>query len=215
MTTLADFRGRVKSALGIKPSVTSTEKGFEDDNLDNHIRQSVEEFSLYVPVEATANVAVSGGSRSFALSALTRPIGVAAVEYPLGQWPRALLDFDVFGGTVTLDHGPPSGGYTVAVYYTQQHLVDGSGSTIEPEHEHVIVEGAAAQAGLARAVQAASYAEAALTNPVTFQHLRPAQQRLERWREHLRALGSGRLRRRQSYSPSTAPASRSIVGWPS
>src|SRR5262249_29182970 len=153
MTTLADFRDRVKYALGI--TGTSTERGFDNNSIDKHTIQAVEEFSLAVPLRSRADVAVSGGTRSFDLSSLTRPIAVEAIEYPVGDWPRVLLDFDLWGTTVTIDLGPPGSAYTVRVYYTAQHLVDGVGSTVEGEHENVIVEGATALALLARAAGAA------------------------------------------------------------
>ena len=208
MTTLVDFRTRVLYALGI--GGTSTERGFDNASIEQHVQRAVEEFSLYVPVQARSDIAVTGGSREFALSALTRPIDVHAVEYPTGRWPRMLLDFDVWGVTVTLDHGAPAAGYTVRVYYTQQHLVDGSGSTIEPEHESVVVEGATAMAIMARAMGAASSAETSTTAPQTYQHLRVAQTRLDRWRDLLRRL-AGETRPRQLYTPASAPLGRDIV----
>lgn len=211
MTVLSDVRARVLYALGLTAS--STERGFTDVNVDEHIKRAVEEFSLHVPAEASADVAVAGGARTFSTSALTRPIRVTAVEYPIGQWPRALLDFDTWGSTVTLDDGPPTAGYTVRVSYAQQHLVDGSGSTIAPAHEHVIVEGAAAFAILARALGSAATRESATTAYQTYDHLRIAQARLARWRDALRRLESS-TGRRTLYSPATGPTRRDIASWP-
>lgn len=198
MTTLADFRIRVLYALGV--SGTSTERGFDDASIDRHIQQAVAEFSLHVPAEARADVSVSGGSRQFAVTALTRPLRVLAVEYPPDRWPRAFVDFDVWGNTVTLDLSPPPTAYAVRVYYTQQHLVDAGGSTVPAGHEHVVVEGATALAILARAMGAANTAETATVAPQTYQHLRVAQERLLRWREMLRRLG-GRLEHHALRSP--------------
>ncbi|HET8644139.1 MAG TPA: hypothetical protein VFO85_01545, partial [Vicinamibacteria bacterium] len=135
----------------------------------------------------------------------------AAVELPMGQWPRALVDFDRWGGTLTLDIAPPSVNTTARVYYEQAHLVDGAGSTVAAEHEHVIVEGGAALALLARAAGAAQTLETATTQPQTYQHLRLAQARLARWRAELRRL-AGRMVRRSIYVPATTPLSRSVVG---
>jgi hypothetical protein len=192
MTTLADFRAWVLYALGVSGS--TTERGFDDASIDRHIQQAVAEFSLYVPAEARADVGLSGGSRQFAVTALTRPLRVLAVEYPLDRRPRTFVEFGVWAGTVTLDLSPPETAYTVRVYYRQQHLVDISGSTVPAAHEHVVVEGAAALAILARAMGAANAAETATVAPQTYQHLRVAQERLLRWRELLRRLG-GRLER--------------------
>jgi hypothetical protein len=187
MTTLVDFRAWVLYALGI--SGTSPERGFDDASIDRHIQQAVAEFSLHVPAEARADIGLGGGSRQFALAALTRPLRVRAVEYPPDRWPRAFVEFAVWAGTVTLELSPPETAYTVRVYYTQQHLVDAAGSTVPAAHEHVVVEGAAALAILARAMGAANTAETATVAPQTYQHLRVAQERLLRWREMLRRLG--------------------------
>jgi hypothetical protein len=211
MTTIVDLRTRVLYALGI-PGM-STERGFDSDSVDQHIVQAAEELSLYVPAEATADVSVGGGTRTIALSALTRAIAVRSVEYPVGQWPRTLLDFDVWGGTLTLDISPPVTAYTVRVYYAQQHLVDGSGSTPRPEHENVVVEGATALAILARAMGAANTAETATVAPATYQHLRVAQERLNRWRTLLRRLAGGPARR-ALYTPAAVPSARDTVTWP-
>jgi hypothetical protein len=208
MTTLTDFRNRVKAALGI--SGASAERGFDDPSLDQHVKQAVEEFSIYVSVEASADLTVTAGTRTLGVGGLTRPLRVAAVETPVGQWPRSLVDFDRWSATLTLDIAPAAVNTPARVYYEQGHLVDGSGSTVAPEHEHVIVEGAAALALLARVAGAAQTLETSTNQPQTYQHLRLAQERLTRWRAQIRRLG-GQVVRRQAYAPSTAPVSRSVV----
>ena len=208
MTTLADFRGRVLYALGI--TATSTERGFDNASVDRHIQQAVEELSLYLPGEVSADLAVAAGARTVALAALSRVLRVQAVEYPLGQRPRALLDFDVWGGLLTLDHDPPTAAYTVRVYFTQQHLVDATGSTVAVGHENLVVEGAAALAILARAMGFAQVVESATTPINVHPHLRVAQERLLRWRELLRRLGNP-VRSGALYAPGSVPASRFVV----
>jgi hypothetical protein len=210
MTTLADFRARVLYAMGV---TASSERGLTDTNVDEHIRRAVEEFGLYVPAQATADLTLIGGARTLSTAGLTRAVAVTAVEYPIGAWPRRLIDFDVWGSTVTLDLQPPAADYTVRLYYTQRHVVDASGSTIDPAHESVIVEGAAAHAILARAMGAANTAETATVAPQTYQHLRVAQERLDRWRALLRRL-SGRIDRRVLYVPGSGPLRRDVVTWP-
>lgn len=208
MTTIADFRVRVKAALGF--SGASAERGFDDASLDQHIRQAVEEYSGFVPGEASADLTVTAGTRTLGVGGLTRPVRVAAVETPVGRWPRALVDFDRWNATLTLDMAPPSANTTARVYYEQAHLVDAAGSTVAPEHEHVIVEGAAALALLARVAGAAQTLETATTQPQTYQHLRLAQSRLARWRAELRRIG-GRVVRRSMYAPAAPPVSKSVV----
>jgi|SRR5829696_2098089 len=208
MTTLADFRLRVKAALGIAGA--SAERGFDDTSLDQHIKQAVEELSAYAPVETSTDLTVAAGARTLNIVGLTRPLRVAAVELPVGMWPRALLDFDRWGPVLTLDIAPPSAATVARVYYEQAHLVDGAGSTVAPEHEHILVEGGVALALLARAAGAAQTLETATTQPLTYQHLRLAQERLSRWRVALRRLG-GRTTHRALYTPATTATQRSLV----
>jgi hypothetical protein len=212
MTTLADFRTRAKSELGIAGA--SAERGFSDADLDQHISRVAEEFSLVRPIQARADVTVTGGTRTFLLTALTRPIRVAAVEYPIGQWPRALLDFDVWGDEVSLDHGPPGGNYSVRVYYEQKHLVDGAGSTVEAEHEHVIVVGACAYGLLARHAGAAQTQDSATASAHTMPHLRLGQEWYRRYQRLLDEAGRRRVRTRRFYVPATSPIGRGVVDWP-
>lgn len=208
MTTLADLRTRVKGALGI--TGTSSERGFTDAQLDQHLIEAIAEFSLYVPAQVSADLTLASGSRALSVGALARLIRVAGVEYPTGQWPRAFVDFDRWGGMLTLDVSPPAADSTARVYYEQAHLADASGSTVESEHEHVVVEGAAALAMMARTAGAAQTAESATSQPQTYQHLRIAQTSLARWRASLRLL-SGRLRGQQLYMPGGAPVQRHVV----
>lgn len=206
MATLADFRNQLKAALAISGS--SAERGFDDPSLDQHIREAAREFSLYVPVEASADVVIAGGTRTIALSGLSRPIRVLTVETPPGNWPRTLVDFEVYGNTVTLDV-LPSSNQSATVHYTQAHLIDSSGSTVEPEHEGVIVQGAAALALLSRATGAAQTLETSTNQPVTYQHLRLAQERLRQWRVQVRRLGG--MGRRQMYSQQPSAARRNVA----
>jgi hypothetical protein len=211
MTTIVDFRDRVKAALGITAS--SSERGFGDAHLDEHVKRAVQEFSIYVAAEASADLAISAGTRTLDVSSLTRLLRVAAVETPVGQWPRAFVDFSQWGATLTLDIAPPAVNTTARVYYEQRHLVDESGSTVAPEHEHVIVEGATAFALLARAAGAAQTLETATAQPLTYQHLRIAQSRLAHWRAQVRRL-SGRVVRHRLFVPAGGPVQHSAVGEP-
>jgi len=213
MTTQVDFRNRVKAELGIVGA--SAERGFDDAALLEHIQRTVEELSLARPLEAQADVLVTGGSRSFALSALTRPVAVLAVEYPAGLWPPEMLDTIVFGGAVRLDHSPPASNYTVRVYYEQRHLVDGSGSTVAAEHEWIVVVGACAYAVFARTAGFAQSVEISGTPPLTYPHLRLGEEWRRQYQAALADLRRQRPRRRRMYSPGTGRVNRDVVEWPS
>ena len=72
------------------------------------------------------------------------------------------------------------------------------------------VEGGTAFAILARAAGAANTLETATSQPMTHQHLRIAQTRLEHWREQIRRL-SGRVVRHRLFVPVSGPVRRSVV----
>jgi hypothetical protein len=211
MSTITDFRSMSRSLYGTDPT---TDRGFVDAVLDRTINQAVSEFSQHVPIKATATVNVTGGSRTWGMAAaLTRPIRVMAVEYPVDRWPRVLLDFDVWGDTVTLDHSPPAGGYSVKVYYDQAHLVDASGSTIEAEHEYLVAEGAFVYSLFARTIGAANTFDTTATGtpmPNAMQHLRVAEARLAHWRRQLRRVAS-QVQTRSLYPPGSRPYARDVV----
>lgn len=211
MTTATDFRARALLEMGI--STSSGERGLTNADMDGHVQRAVEEYTRWFPAEEKTDIAVSGGARIINMSSLTRPIDVVACEYPTGNRPRTFVDFDVWDQVVTLDHGAPTSGYTVSVYYTQRHLVDGSGSTIRLDHEDIVVEGIVALALLARATGAAQTADnVAFIGGGTPYHLQIAESRVRRWKAALRSLA--RVRRRSLYNPATGTTLKSVVEAP-
>ena len=209
MTTIVDLRARVQAALGITGA--SAEPGYEDASLDQHITRAVGEFSTYLPVKSSTDLALAAGSRTRGIGGLARLLRVVAVETPVGRWPRALVDYDHWSTSLTLDLAPPGADTTVRVYYEQAHLVDTIASTVPIELEYMLVEGAAAFAVLARATAAANTWTLSSVQPQTYQHLRIAQSRLAAWRSGLRRLG-GRTVRRRFYTPASGPVQRAVVG---
>jgi hypothetical protein len=100
----------------------------------------------------------------------------------------------------------------VKVYYDQAHLVDTSGSTIEPEHEYLVAEGAFVYSLFARAIgQANTFDTTGATQQAqTMPHVRIAQERLDHWRRQLRYLAA-QVRTRALYPPGNPPAARDTV----
>lgn len=211
MTTIVDFRSKARALYGTDPT---TDRGFVDTVLDNSIKQAVMEFSQYVPRRLSTFMGINGGVRAFLMSDLgSLVMRVVAVEYPLNRWPRSLLEFDVWGDTVTLDHSPPSTVYSVRVYYHEQHLVDGSGSTIAAQHEYLIAEGAFIYSLFGRTIGMANTFDVSGTNQQanTMPHLRVAQERLDHWRRQLAKIGN-ELRTAAMYAPGSRIAAKTVVG---
>lgn len=147
---LDTMRARVRTDLR-DPSA----ERWDDDTLDRHIARALAEFSLAAPREATATLATSEGSRDLDLASLDGRIAVDGVEYPVGQYPPALVAFSIWGETLTLDvDSAPSEGEDVLVRYSAAHTLDAEGTTVPEALHDLVATGAAAYA----AIEWASYA---------------------------------------------------------
>jgi hypothetical protein len=147
---LDTMRARVRTDLR-DPSA----ERWDDDTLDRHIARALAEFSLAAPREATATLATSGGSRDLDLASLDGRIAVDGVEYPVGQYPPALVAFSIWGETLTLDvDSAPPEGEDVLVRYSAAHTLDAEGTTVPNALHDLVATGAAAYA----AIEWASYA---------------------------------------------------------
>ncbi|MBI2304693.1 MAG: hypothetical protein HYU86_08120 [Chloroflexi bacterium] len=120
-----------------------------DNELDRHIQRAVAEFSLAVPLEATASLTTTAGSRELSLASLTDRVVVEAVEYPVGYYPPRYVSFSVWGDTLSLlvDNAPEAG-EAVKVYYGKLHTLNATTSTIPVPLEEVVATGGAAYAAL-------------------------------------------------------------------
>lgn len=118
-----------------------------DAEIDRHIDRALRELSLAAPLEATAELITSSGSRDLDLSALTDRVAIDAVEYPSGLYPPAFVPHSVWADTLTLlVDGAPVAGESVIVRYAKLHVLDGSGTTLPPALEDLVATGAAAYA---------------------------------------------------------------------
>jgi len=147
---LDTMRARVRTDLR-DPSA----ERWDDDTLDRHIARALAEFSLAAPREASATLVTSEGSRDLDLASLAGRIAVDGVEYPVGQYPPALVAFSIWGETLTLevDSAPPAG-EDVLVRYSAAHTLDAEGTTVPDALHDLVATGAAAYA----AIEWASYA---------------------------------------------------------
>lgn len=145
MTTLADIRSRVRKDLHDTDAATYR---WTDSQLDRHVDRALNDLSLAVPVEKTATVATTNGSRDLSLSALGGLIAVEAVEYPPGEFPAAYAAFGRWAETLTIHVEPVPSGGNAKLYYTARHTLDGSGSTVPAHLEDLLATGAAGYAAL-------------------------------------------------------------------
>lgn len=145
MTTLTDVRTRIRKDLH---DLDSAAYRWADSQLDRHIGRALDELSLAIPLEKTALVATTNGSRDLSLSSLTGLIEVEAVEYPVGGFPPAYIETSRWGDTITLHVDRPPAGADARVYYTARHTLDTSGTTLPGHLEDLVAMGASAYAAL-------------------------------------------------------------------
>jgi hypothetical protein len=209
---LSEMRDRVRTDLHDEDSAAYR---WTDGELDRHVQRAVRDFSLAIPLEATATLSATPGSRELSITGLTDLVAIEAVEYPVGKYPVSYVRFSVWLNTLTmLIDGAPSAADDVAVYYTRLHTIDGSSSTIPARFEDVVAAGAAGFA----AVEWSSFA----TNRVNVggqdvwrEYLAWGQERLAEFQRALAKHGRrNAVRVRRLYAPATTPADQSTVTGP-
>ena len=209
---LSEMRARLRTDLHDEDA---TNYRWTDAELDRHIDRAVRDFSLALPLEATATLSTAAGSRDLSIASLTDLVAIEAVEYPVGQYPLSFVRYSVWLNTLTmLIESTPSVGEDVSVYYTTLHTLDVSSSTIPPRFEDVI----AGAAGGYAAVEWSSFA----TNRVNVggqdvwrDYLTWGRERLADFQRALATHGRrNAVRVRRLYPPAAAPADQSTVQGP-
>ena len=209
---LSGMRARLRTDLHDEDAANFR---WTDAELDRHIDRTVREFSLALPLEATATLTTAAGSRDLSIASLSDLVAIEAVEYPVGEYPPSFVRYSVWLNTLTmLIDGMPSAGEDVSVYHTTLHTLDVSSSTIPPRFEDVIAGGAGGYA----AVEWSSFA----TNRVNVggqdvwrDYLTWGRERLADFQRDLAKHGRrNALRVRRLYRPAAAPADQSTVQGP-
>lgn len=172
-----------------------------DDELNRHIARAVKDFSEHLPSEQKATKATTSGSRELDISDLSSRVAVAAVEYPVGQFPKRYQRFSLWGDTLTILGEEVPDGSNAYVYYGKLHTLDASGSTIPGQHEDLVAAGAAGYAAIEWAVFAINRVNVGGgITPRDF--LTWGRERLDYFRKELRRLGRrNRVRNSRLYKP--------------
>ncbi len=167
-----------------------------DNALDRHIHHAVRDLNRSAPREMLdCSFTISDpASRELDIASLAGLIAVAAVEYPVGGYPRRLRHFELWGTLLKLlTDTMPVAGAPVNVYYTTQHVVDASGSTLPDHLEDVTLVGAAGYALLD--YLASTYDRVTIGDSRTADRLRAhADDLLMQFRQDLTALKRERRR---------------------
>lgn len=190
MTTLADVRQLVRTDLR---DPAASDARWSDAELDRHIARALAELSGALPREAAATVAMAGGAREIAVSALPGFLALEAVELPAG----VAVPCRVWAGAIALETPPPPRGGRARVRYLAAHALDASGSTVPAGLEAALAGGAAGHAAIARAAHAIDRLGTGEDEAERFRvwgegRLRAFREAL-RERRRARPLGTGRL----------------------
>ncbi|MGI8926956.1 MAG: hypothetical protein ACR2HN_09970 [Tepidiformaceae bacterium] len=145
MTTLADIRTRLRKDLH---DTDAAAYRWTDAQLDRHIDRGLGEVSQAVPLEKTATIATTNGSRDLAVASLTGLLDIEAAEFPVGDYPPTYVPYSRWATTVTLHVDAVPTGQNAKLYYTARHTLDGAGTTLPAELEDVVATGAAAFAAI-------------------------------------------------------------------
>lgn len=203
MTTLATIRARVRQDLHDEDAAAYR---WTDAVLDRHIGRAVNEYSIHAPNEMKTGMTTVPGSRDLSVAAFLNMIEVEAVEWPVGEFPPRRVGWSQWQTTITMDVvGAPNGVEAVNVYWTQMHVLDGSGTSIPARHEDIVAAGAAAYAAL----DWTSYATNRLNtggDDVWGRYKALAEERLRYFRQELARVGRRNAVRQRRMFTTDAPS---------
>jgi hypothetical protein len=184
---------------------------FTDAELERHIGRAVRDFSEAIPLEQTALVATTSGSRDINISSLTGRVMVEAVEYPSGRFPPRYQRFSLWADMLTLLGDEVPDGANARIYYGKLHTLSASVSTIPAIYEDLIATGAAGYAAMEYAAYTINQVNTGGTgSPRDF--LTFGKERLSQFRRELKRLGrKNRVRVQALYTPWAEPVSKTIV----
>lgn len=195
MTTLSDVRERVRKDLSDTGSLV-----WPDEQLDRHIEHALSELSLAMPQEITATLETTPGSRDLAIDSLTGLIEVENAEFPLEQFPPALVGFSVWGAVLSLHSAAEPNGEDAKLFYTAMHTLDDDETTLAEAQIDILVTGATAYA--AQELASATANQLNLEPAASERYAAWSRARLTAFRQLLHTYGrKNRLRTRRMYVP--------------
>jgi hypothetical protein len=189
--TLTTMRDRVEVVLQ-----DSTNATWSTDDIDEAIRQVLEQYSRRKPQRKIATKNLSSDGREIDISTISNLLRVEQVWCPYDSsdpsHPPNWVHFEVWPGPLLyiIDPTEPSSGDVIRIWYSQEHtlnLLDGAEATTFPvDDESFLVHGAAAFAARFRAIE---LAESATVDSKVFD-------RLQEWvRQAMREFSEGLYQR--------------------
>lgn len=191
---------------------------WSDTDLQRHINHAIHEYSYWNPLEQLlTSYSLTAGSRQITLGAgdLAALIAIRAVEYPTGQWPPAYVQFQLWGGTLSLwlDGAPAATDpLAITIYALTGHTVATSSTTVPPRDDEAIIAGAVAFAAQEYATKTAGQVNVAGPNAwLRYRDL--ALDKAAEFRGYLQIVRA-RITPQRAYAPAEPRQSRFTVEAP-
>lgn len=160
--TLSGVTASVRSLIADEVAESVTNE-FTDEQIQTHIDQALAEVSEKSPAQSKETVVTVANTRDITL-AIDGLISVAKAEYPTGENPPSFHNVGVWGDVLTLDVDvAPTSVVNVYLFCRKLHTLSESASTLKPNEERVLIDGAAAYTALSYAHTARAQITAAKT----------------------------------------------------
>lgn len=127
--------------------VSGSDYKFPDDELDLCIDDCLVEISLSKPYEVKETLTTTANSKELDISSIENLLEVEKIEFRTGQDPLDYRNCSVFGNILTMDIDfNPSASEDVYLYCHKVHQLTETSSTLSPQLEKVLIDGAVAKA---------------------------------------------------------------------
>jgi hypothetical protein len=150
-----------------------TANEFSEEQIGAHLEQALAEVSEKSPAESRETLTTTPGSRDISMAGIDGLLAVVKGEYPVGREPPAFRNATLFGTNMTLQLDSAfSGAFACYAWCLKCHTLSETDSTLKPNEERVLIDGAAAYTALswahtARGQVAAARAAVALADSTT------------------------------------------------
>jgi hypothetical protein len=169
-----------------------------DAEIESAILRTVDEYSMYAPIQQQDDIATTDGEMELDASTLTGLLRVESVEFPLGETPKNLQPFDHWGSLLYMQ--AEGDGSKARIRWLKKHTIAAGSTTIPAEHDEIIVLGATAY--LAMSASAYTVDRATIAGHYgTISYKAWGTERFKRYDQRLRQVAqANRVTSRQLYT---------------
>lgn len=164
MAALTAIRDRVEQLLNDTSNAI-----YATTLIDEALRLALDEYSIFVPLHGETVITLPGDGREVALNGITGLVKVVEVWWPYDSdassetWPpNRVLGWRLYWDDAqpvlfldTVDQDQPQQDDEMRIWYTKRQTIDGldsaSATTVQGDHESLLVLGAAGHAAMTRA----------------------------------------------------------------